>query len=480
MKSSYRIEKDFLGSEEIPGDALYGIHSRRAATNFPNNTPFHKEWYQAVGQVKFACYHTYEQFKGLALKEYNNQSPLEFFDDKIINALKAASKEVADGKHFEHFIIGAVQGGAGTSINLNVNEIITNRALQLMDKKPGEYKIIDPIEQANVYQSTNDVIPTALKIVIMQLLKKLEDSVNKSRKSCEQLEGKYRNTPRSGYTQLQEAVPTTYGRMFAAYNDAFSRDWWRVSKAWERIKVVNLGGGAIGSGISAPRYFIMEVVQQLKEITKLPLSRGENMADTTSNLDSFVEVAAILKAHAVNLEKTVTDIRLLASDLSVTALSIPQKQTGSSIMPGKVNPVIPEFVISSCQQIYANDQQITSLSAMGNLELNAYLPQIGHAIIDTLKLLIAANNSMNTNMLSGVVIDEEKSKTDFYISTALTTALTPTIGYHKAAEMAKVMRNELLNIFEANTKLQFIPEEKLKEILKIEKLMSLGFSLIDL
>lgn len=475
-----RSEKDFLGTVEISEEALYGIHSKRAQVNFPNPIPFHQEWYQAVGQVKQACYQTYEQFKKLAHQEYDHQPPLVFFNDEVIQALEKAAKEVAQGDHFDHFLVPAIQGGAGTSINMNVNEIIANRALQIIYKKPGEYHFIDPIEQANVYQSTNDVIPTALKIVIMQLLKKLEDAVNKSRKACEQLERKYRNTPRPAYTQLQEAVPTTYGRMFAAYNDALSRDWWRISKAWERIKVVNLGGGAIGSGISVPRYFIMEVVQQLKDITKLPLSRGENLGDITSNLDSLVEVSAILKAHAVNLEKMLSDLRLLASDLTRSALSIPQKQTGSSIMPGKVNPVIPEFVISSCHQIYANDQLITSLSAQGQLELNAYLPQIGHAMIDNLKLLISSNETMTNNLLNGIEIDEEKSITDFYKSPALSTALSPFIGYHKAAEMAKLMKNEALSIFEANQQLQLIKKEKLQNIMKLENLTSLGFSLKDL
>lgn len=475
-----RSEKDFLGTMEISEEALYGIHSKRAQINFPNHIPFHQEWYQAVGQVKLACYQTYEQFKKLAYKEYDNHPPLSFFSDEVLDALKKAAQEVIDGNHFNHFIVPAVQGGAGTSINLNVNEIIANRALQITRKQLGEYQFIDPFEQANVYQSTNDVIPTALKIVVMQLLKKLENAVNKSRKACEQLEGKYRNTPRAAYTQLQEAVPTTYGRMFAAYNDSLSRDWWRISKAWERIKVVNLGGGAIGSGISVPRYFIMEVVQQLKDITQLPLSRGENLGDITSNLDSFVEISAILKAHAVNLEKMVSDLRLLASDLSRSAVKIPQKQTGSSIMPGKVNPVIPEFVISSCHQIYANDQLVTSLSAQGQLELNAYLPQMGHAIIDNLKLLLSANETISNNLLNGIEIDDKKAEAKFYKSPALSTALSPFIGYHQAAEIAKLMKNEGLSIFEANGQLHLIEEEKLQEIMKLENLTSLGFSLKDL
>ncbi len=475
-----RKEKDFLGEIEISEEALYGIHSVRGRENFPNHIPFHKEWYRAVGQVKLACYQTYGLFKQAAEERYRDSLPLPFIEDEIILKLKEAAIEVSDGKHFNHFIIPAVQGGAGTSINLNVNEIIANRALQLMGKQAGDYAFIDPIEQANVYQSTNDVIPTALKIAVMQLLKKLEESVNKSRKTFEQLESRYRNTPRPGYTQLQQAVPTTYGRMFSAYNDALSRDWWRISKAWERIKTVNLGGGAIGSGISVPRFFIMEVVNQLKELTNLPVSRGENLGDTTSNLDSLVEVSAILKSHAVNLEKIANDLRLLSSDMTRFNLKIPQKQTGSSIMPGKVNPVIPEFVISSTHQIYANDQLITSLAAQGNLELNAYLPQIGHALIDNIKILIYANESLLKNMIAGIEIDPEKALENFYKSPGLTTALSPFIGYHQAAKMAKLMKEEGVSIFDANKDLMLIDAKKLKQLMKPENLSALGFSLKDL
>lgn len=476
-----RKEKDFLGEVEISEEALYGIHSFRARHNFPNTTSFHKEWYEAVGQVKLASYQTYENFKALAKKEFSSKElPFEFIDNQIIEALKQAAEEVADGSHFNHFIIPAIQGGAGTSINLNINEIIANRALQILGKELGQYQEIDPIEQANIYQSTNDVIPTALKIASMKLLKKLEESINKNRKAMEEVENEFRSIPRLAYTQLQEAVPSTYGRLFSSYSDALSRDWWRVSKAWERIKVVNLGGGAIGTGVSVPRYFIMEVVQQLKDICKLPISRGENLGDTTSNLDSLVEVSAILKSNAVNLEKIANDIRLLAADISKPNVSIAQKQVGSSIMPGKVNPVIPEFIISSAHQIYANDQLITSLSARSDLELNAYLPSIGNALLNSLKLLIDANNSMHLHLLKGLKIDFNKSKEDFYKSTSLTTVLSPIIGYHKAADLAKFMKQNECSIFKANDEFQFIGAEKLIEMMKPESLTALGFSIKDL
>jgi len=476
-----RKEKDFLGEIEIEDEYLYGIHSVRARQNFPNRSPFHKEWFQAVGEVKQACYQTYRNFKKLVLKGISSSDlPIHFMGDSSIESLQKAAEEVAHGKYFDHFIIPAIQGGAGTSINLNVNEIIANRALQILNHQAGDYHIIDPIEQANVYQSTNDVIPTALKVSLMKLLKKLEEGINKSRKAMEGVENEFRSIPRLGYTQLQEALPSTYGRLFSAYSDALSRDWWRVSKSWERIKVVNLGGGAIGTGVSVPRYFIMEVVQQLKDLTQLPISRGENLGDATSNLDSYVEVSAILKAHAVNLEKMANDIRLLASDITKTNFSIPQRQLGSSIMPGKVNPVIPEFIISSMHQIYANDLLISNLSARSDFELNAYLPSIGNALLENLKLLIAANQSLEQNLLHGIKIDIQNSENEFYNSASLTTVLSPLIGYHKAAEMAKLMKEKQVSIFQANQELHFLGEEKLKEMMKPESLTALGFSIKDL
>jgi aspartate ammonia-lyase len=476
-----RQEQDFLGKKEIPKNALYGIHSVRAKENFPDRTPFHIEWYAAIGLVKWACYQSYQSFKKIALQEYAEKDiPIVFFEDNIIQSLQEAAKEIADTKHFDSFIIPAIQGGAGTSINLNINEIIANIALLKIGEKPGGYSKIDPIEHANIYQSTNDVIPTALKIALMQLLKNLEAAINKTRKATEDLENKYANTPRMAYTQLQEAVPSTYGRLFSAYSDALSRDWWRVSKAWERIKTHNLGGGAIGNGFSIPRFFIMDVAHKLKDLTRLPLSRAENPSENTSNLDSFVEVSAIIKAHAVNLEKMTNDIRLLASDISKTYLQIPKRQVGSSIMPAKVNPVILEFVISSTHHIYANDQLVTSLSARSDLELNAYLPSIGHALIENLKLLIAANESLEKNVLKGLELDENATKDDFYKSPSITTILSPMIGYHSASNLAKLMRDKNISVFQANEELKILEDQKLKEIMKPENLTQQGFSLKDL
>ncbi len=475
-----RTEKDFIGSVDIPKDALYGIHSVRAKNNFPDNTPFFMEWYKAIGVVKQACYETYFKFKSAALSKYSDKN-ISFINNEIIEKMTEAAIEVSQGKYFDHFIVPAMQGGAGTSINLNINEIIANASLLKFNDAPGNYSKIDPFEHANIFQSTNDVIPTALKVAVIGLFKELDDLINEVLQSLELAEGKTRNQLRQAYTQMQSAVPSSYDKLFSSYNNALSRDWWRVSKCFERIKEVNLGGGAIGTGISIPSYFIMEVVNQLQRLTGLPITRSENLSDTTSNLDTFVEVHATLKAHAVNLEKMVSDLRLLSSDLFKNReIFIPKKQVGSSIMPGKVNPVIPEFVISAAHKIYANDQIVSSLSAQGCLELNAYLPMIGHALIDSIKLLISCNKTIKENILKDITFKKINDEETILKNPSITTALSPYIGYHKASELARLMNNKEFNIIEANNELNLTDDEKLQSLLKPEQLLRLGYRLKDI
>lgn len=477
----FRIEKDSLGEKQIPADALYGIHAARARENFPVDIQFPIEWYKAVGLTKQACFETYRSFRIAASSKLGKELPFRVITDDILDALMAAAAEVAKGEYFHQFIVPAVQGGAGTSINMNINEIIANAALLKTERRPGEYSFIDPTEHANIYQSTNDVIPTALTVAVLQLVRELEDEINTLRQKVEELEKKHREDVRIGYTQMQEAVPSSFGMLFSTYGDALSRDWWRVSKISERIKQVNLGGGAIGTGLSLPRFFIMEVIPNLRKLTGLPLAHGENLSDSTANLDRWVELHAILKANAVNMEKMTSDLRLLASDLAGSkTMSIPGVQVGSSIMPGKVNPVIPEFVISSAHRIYANDQLVSSLSAMGTLELNAYIPVIGYAVIDSIKLLIACCKALSEKFFNGLQINSTGAYNDLIYSPSVTTALVALIGYNKSAEISALMKEKSINIFEANKIVQYIPEEKLNFILSPGNLLKLGFSLDDL
>lgn len=477
-----RTEKDILSSLKIPKNALYGIHALRARENFPDLTLFHMEWYRAVGTVKLACYLTVESYYEALTRKYDKKKiPVRTISGETLKALIHAATQVSEGKLFEHFIVPAISGGAGTSINMNINEIIANAALLEIGQKPGAYTVIDPIEHANIYQSTNDVIPTSLKLTIIELLNQLEEEINCMRFANEKNEKEHRNTLRIAYTQMQEAVPSSYGRLLSSYNDALSRDWWRISKCFERIKIINLGGTAVGTGITTPRYFMLEAPQTLQRITGLPLTRAENLSDATNNLDSLVEVHGILKAHAVNLEKMASDLRLLSSDLlSQKEITIPKRQTGSSIMPGKINPVIPEFVISTVHKIYANDTLITSLSGQGCLDLNAYIPIIGHCMIESLKLLIAVNQSFRKHLISGLVIHTETARTKLLHSPAITTALLPYVGYKDATKLSLEMQEKGLSIIEANEKLKLLDREKLEHILKPENLLKEGYTVKDI
>jgi len=478
-----RIESDFIGEMNIPDDALYGIHSLRAKINFPDSTPFPVEWYKAVGTVKQACYLTFIKFQKAALEKYSDeQVVVKLIPDVILQSMIQTAEEISKGVYWDQFIVPAISGGAGTSINMNINEIIANASLTRMNRHPGDYAGIDPIEHANIFQSTNDVIPTSLKVALMFLLNELENAVNELRFVVEQLENEHRNDLRVGYTQMQEAVPTSWGKLFSTYSDALSRDWWRVSKCFERIKMVNLGGGATGTGMAIPRFFIMEAIGELQKLTGLPVTRSENLPDATSNLDSFVEVHATLKANAVNLEKMVSDIRLLSSDLvsGPSQLSIPAKQAGSSIMPGKINPVIPEFVISAVHRIYSNDQLVSALCGQGCLELNAYLPAIGFAMIESIRLLIASCRTMKDNLFQGLIVNSSLSEEMLYRSPVITTALLPFIGYNKASELARLMKSKEISIHDANRELGMIDQQKLLEILKPENLLKLGYSLNEI
>ncbi len=477
-----RVEKDFLGVLEISDDALYGIHAARARTNFPDQTPFHREWYMSVGIVKLACYQTVLSFMDAAAKKYGSSLlPKALRDAHLFVNMCEVAFEVSTGKYFEHFIVPGIQGGAGTSVNMNINEIIANATLIKLGSTPGNYALVDPIEHANVFQSTNDVVPTALKIAAMQMLSRLELAINGLRSSVEDIEKAHRSSMRMAYTQMQEAVPSSLGLLFGAYGEALSRDWWRISKSFERIKVVNLGGGAAGTGMAVPRYFIMEVLPALQKLTGLPITRSDNLADATQNLDAIVEVHAILKAFAVNLEKMASDIRMLSSDFAGrNIVNIPARQAGSSIMPGKVNPVIPEFVISIAHKVYANDSLITSLCGQGMLDLNPYLPLIGHAFLESIRLLEQAAQSFHHHTINGLQIHPDVSYALLMQSPVITTALIPHIGYGKATELAMLMKQQQLSVHDANRLSNMLPPDKLGDILRPENLLQLGYSLKEL
>jgi aspartate ammonia-lyase len=482
-----RIEKDFIGEKEIATDAYYGIHSLRASENFGSATFFPEVWYRATGFVKAAVYQTLEKFYEAAENEFGirdisfpgDQFNFRIPEKSVLGLLNKAALEVADGFYFENFIVPGISGGAGTSINMNVNEIVTNAALNFAGLDSGSYEEIDPLEDANVFQSTNDVIPTSLKCAILFKVDELEPLINRMRTLVESFETEFSDVMRMGYTEYQAAVPTTLGRLFSTYSSAFSRDWWRISKCRERIKVVNLGGSAIGTGLTVPRYLVFEGVRTLNRLTGLSLARAENLSDATVNMDSIVEVSAVVKSYAVNLEKMADDLRLLSADVvgDCAVLTLAPVQAGSSIMPGKVNPVISEFIISCCAKIYANDSLISSLAARGSLELNPYLPAIGCAILENLELLISMTSSLYEKLLGGLKLKPDYSYKKMLMLPSVSTVLVPYIGYNKASETAHYMKNNKCSIKEAVKALGFYDDEDLNEVLKPGRLISLGFSI---
>ncbi|MCD4825796.1 MAG: aspartate ammonia-lyase [Phycisphaerae bacterium] len=426
MNDEYRIEKDLLGERKIPAAALHGIHTDRAMENFPlSGWAVHPELIRAYGAVKLAC------------ARANHQ--LGRWDDETFAAIEAACVEMMESCLDEHNLTDALQGGAGTSTNMNVNEVLANRAAALLGEKPGDYKRICPTDDINLHQSTNDTYPTALKVAAIRKLRELERQLVALLEEFQRKEKQFAHVVKVARTQLQDAVLITLGREMAAYAEAFSRDRWRVYKCEERLRVVNLGGTAVGTGLAAPRQYIFMATEELRNITSLGLARAENLVEATQNADVFVEVSGILKACATNLLKVATDLRLLSSGptAGLGEINLPAVQAGSSIMPGKVNPVIPEAVSQAAMLVMAYDQAIAQACSMGNLELNPFLPLVAHCLLSSLDLLANACEIFRKSCVAGLEANEQTCRRHVENATAIVTALVADIGYSKADEIAK-------------------------------------------
>lgn len=420
-----RIEHDLLGEMAVPADALYGIATRRALANFPlSGRAVHRSLVHAFGAVKLACLRTNNEL---------GHVPAELFDP-----LETACLEMIRGTLDSHVVVDALQGGAGTSTNMNVNEVLANRALQIAGRAPGEYETISP-ELVNLHQSTNDTFPTALRVAAIAGLRQLERAVVGLVEAFQQKEQEFADVVKPGRTQLQDAVPVTLGRAFGAYADAFARDRWRVFKCEERLRVVNLGGTAVGTGLGAPRDYIFRVVDHLRQITTMGLARAENLIDATQNLDPFVEASGIVRALGSNLIKVSNDLRLLSSgpDAGLGEIRLPAVQVGSSIMPGKINPVIPEAVVQAAS---GHDQVVFAACSLGNLELNAFLPLVADSLLTALDLLERACRILATSCVSGITADRERCRARVEGAVATATALVPRLGYHGAEAAALAAR----------------------------------------
>jgi aspartate ammonia-lyase len=444
-----RVQTDELGSVSIPSDSLGGIATERAQELFSiAKTPIHESIICAMGEVKLACLRTN--------RNLTTWSPEKF------SAMETAALEVAEGMHNTHCRIDSLQGGAGTATNLNINEVIANRACVLLGKSMDDWKTVHPFEDVNLHQSTNDTFPTAVKIAALRKLGILEQSLIKLVDECQKKEREFADVVKIGRTEFQDAVLTTLGRSFGAFADAFARDRWRVEKNRERLRVVNLGGTAIGTGLGAPRQYIFRVVDELRTITNLPLARAENLLDATQNCDAFVEVMGIQKVLATNLFKVANDLRLLSSgpDAGFGEIQLPAVQTGSSIMPGKINPVVPESVMQACILCMGHEQALSLAAAMGSLELNAFLPLIAHSLLHSLDLLINASDTLASRCINGITANKTRCAQHVNCSSATATALVPIIGYEAASKLAHIARSTGKSIREIATNDGFLSESE--------------------
>lgn len=419
-----RRDKDLLGERELPDDAYYGVHTLRAAENFPlTGYRVHPRLIAALALIKKAA------------AEVNAE--LGFLDATFATAIAQAADEVMAGKWREQFIVDALQGGAGTSANMNVNEVLAARANEILTGEKGGP--VHPLDHVNLHQSTNDVFPTALRIAAVWLLKPLSEACAALQETFQAKEAEFAGVIKVGRTQLQDALPIMLGQEFGAWAQAVARDRWRLYKVEERLRQTNLGGTAVGTGLNAPPKYIFAVSERVRRYANIGLARAENMVDVTQNADVFVEVSGLVKALAVNLSKIAHDLRLLASGprAGLGEIVLPERQAGSSIMPGKVNPVIAEAVNQAAFHVFASDMAVTLAAQSGQLELNAFLPLIAHHLLGAMELLANSVTMFDTLCVKGIVARPERCRELLDGSMTAVTALVPHIGYEQATQVAR-------------------------------------------
>ena len=424
--SDYRVEKDSIGTKDVPANVYYGVQSLRAAENFPiTGLRMNPELIRSLAYIK----------KAAALT--NLEAGL--LNESIANAIVRACDEILAGKLREQFIVDPVQGGAGTSINMNANEVIANRAIELLGGVKGDYSLVNPNDHVNCGQSTNDVIPTAGKMTTLRLLKKLETELDRLRAAFEDKSREFNHVIKMGRTQRQDAVPIRLGQEFRAYADAVRRDTVRMGKAMDEMRSLNMGGTAIGTGINADETYLRRIVPVLSEVSGMELTQAGDLIDSTQNPDPFVAVSGAVKTCAVTLSKIANDLRLMSSGprTGFGEINLPARQNGSSIMPGKVNPVIPEVINQVAFLIIGNDVTVTMAAEGGQLELNAFEPIIFYCLFQSIGTLTYAVHTFVDNCVTGITANAERCRELVESSVGVITALTPHIGYPHAADIAK-------------------------------------------
>lgn len=455
-----RTETDSIGNLDVPDDCLWGIQTQRALKNFALSrrlVPYNL--IVALVTVKQAAAQT--------------NTELGYLSKDVGAALvKACQKVCADIKSVASaFPLDALQGGAGTSTNMNINEVLANMALQILGCPAGDYQTVHPLSHVNLHQSTNDVYPTALRVAAVSGLRALSDAFAKLQNAFQTKEKAFHDVLKMGRTEGQPAVPMTLGQEFSAFSEAVARDRWRTFKCEERLRMVNIGGTAIGTGLTAPRDYIFRVIEVLRALTGMGLARSENVVDGTANADAFVEVSGILKAGAATLTKVAGDLRLLHI---LGEIALPPVQAGSSIMPGKINPVILESVMQASLVVRANDFMVSECAAHGTLQINEFMPLLASALLESIDVLKNAA-TMLAQHVEGIEANAEKCRSYVENSPSLMTALLPYVGYEKAEGLIKefsALQDVALKDFLADK----VGQDVTKTILSASHFIGLGYS----
>lgn len=397
---------------------------------------------------------------------------LEKLDQQIAQAIIQACDEILDGNLRDQFIVDAIQGGAGTSANMNANEVIANRAIEILGGTKGDYSIVHPNDHVNMSQSTNDVIPTAGKITVLKLLPQTIKELEKLEKAMKEKEAEFDDILKMGRTQLQDAVPMRLGQSFGAFAHVLKRDIKRLKNVMDEMKVLNIGATAIGTAINVDPYYLANISYELSKVAGISLKQADDLIDATQNLDGFVSVSGVLKTCAVDISKISNDLRLMSSGprTGLSEINLPARQNGSSIMPGKINPVIPEVVSQVAYLIIGHDYTITMAAEAGQLELNAFEPVLFHHLFESIDTLKEAAATLTKHCITGITANKGQCEEYIEKSVGISTALCPYIGYAKSAEIAKKSLKTGISVKELVLEEGLLKEEELKEILKSEKM----------
>ena len=458
----YRKERDSIGEKYVEKDAYYGVQSLRGYENFRiSGLNINKEFIKNLAIVKKACAITNEKTGELKRE--------------LSNAIIKACDEIYDGKYFEQFIIDPIQGGAGTSMNMNINEIIANRANEILGYEKGEYYPVHPNDHVNMGQSTNDVIPTAASITAYKLLVKCIKNIKVLESALNEKAKEFTDIIKMGRTEMQDAVPISLGSEFKAFSLAIGRDANRLENVKDSLLTVNLGGTAVGTGITATKGYIKEVTKVLAELFGEDINQSEDLIDGTQNLDKYADISSQLKVCAVNLSKISGDLILMSSGprTGFGEIKLPSKQNGSSIMPGKVNPVMPEVMKQIAFQIMGNDLTITMATQSGQLELNAFYPIIMHNIYESMIILTNGIETFVENCIKGIEANEIRCNDLVNGSIGIVTALAPVLGYEKAAYIAKKALNTERYVKDVAIEECGMQENEVSKILNIKDMINL-------